>query len=99
MLSFGIPFTLYGMQNATIEIADRVRGIAVEKRYTHDRIARLLDMSRTSVSARMNGTIPWTGAELLMLAAVFRVAPSRFFPDVAELVAFASDEIVSAVAS
>lgn len=87
------------MTNATNEIADRVRGIATEKRYTHDRIAALLRRSRTSISQRMNGTIPWTGAELLILAAAWRIDPKRFFPDQSELIQFVTDEAaVAAVA-
>lgn len=87
---------LFAMTNATNEIANRVRGIAVEKRYKHERIAALLDLSRTSVSARMNGVIPWTGAELLTLAAIWQVSPVRFFPDMRELVAdFAPAEAVA----
>lgn len=77
------------------EIADRVRGIAVEKRYTHERIAGTLRISRTSVSARMNGEIAWTGPELLTLAAVWRVSPARFFPESTHLPEYVPVEAVA----
>lgn len=86
---------LYRMQNAMTEIANRVRGIAVEKRFTHERIASLLHLSRTSVSARMNGLIPWTGPELLTLAAVWRISPARFFPESSEMTGYTPLEAVA----
>ena len=93
---FGIPYIVPDMPDAMTNIADRVRGIAVEKRFTHDRIASLLRLSRTSVSARMNGSIPWTGAELLILAAAFRISPARFFPDLAQLHEFSPEDMLAA---
>ena len=62
-------------------ISDRVRGVAAEKRFTHGRIARLLDCTRGTVGQRMNGSVPWTGAELLTLALAMDVPIQRFFPD------------------
>lgn len=70
------------MQETTNAIANRVRGVAAEKRATQQRIAEILGIARGSVNTRMNGTVPFTGAELLMLASAFDVEIQRFFPTV-----------------
>lgn len=62
-------------------IADKVRGVAAEKRFTQKRIAETLAISRTSVVERMNGRIPFSGAEILALSEAMNVPVSRFFPD------------------
>lgn len=68
------------MTDADTSIADKVRGVAAEKRYTQERIALTLGLSRTSVVERINGRIPFSGPELLKLARVMGVPPARFFP-------------------
>ena len=82
---FGIPFRLFDMTNVTNAIADRVRGISAEKRYTQERTAQTLGLARSSVSARLSGSIPFTAAELLTLAVALGVRIERFFPSVEEL--------------
>lgn len=68
------------MKDEAHEIADKARGIAAEKRLTHDRIANALGLSRGAVSARMNGNISFTGAELLRLSRLVSVDIDKFFP-------------------
>lgn len=65
------------------QIADRVRGLAAERRATQDAIASILRISRKSVSARMTGSIPFAGAELLLLSRAWGVPISRFYPEAA----------------
>lgn len=72
------------MTEATIVIADKVRGVAAEKRFTQQRIADTLRMSRTSVVERINGRVAFTGAELLTLARAMSVPVYRFFPEATE---------------
>lgn len=61
-------------------IADAVRGVAAERRFTQQRIAQVLGISRTSVVDRYAARVPWTGPELLALAASMGVHVSRLFP-------------------
>lgn len=68
------------MTNATERIADKIRGLAAEKRFTQQRIASVLEISRTSVVERMNGRIPFTAAEVLILAEAMNEPVARFFP-------------------
>jgi len=77
----GIPCIVHDMAETTTAIADRVRGIAAEKRFTQERIATALGLARSSVSQRLNGTIPFTAPELLTLSHAFDVPVSRFFPE------------------
>jgi transcriptional regulator with XRE-family HTH domain len=72
-----------GMQDGTKQIADRVRGVAAQNRATQERIASILGMSRKAVSARMNGSVPYTGVELLTLSIAFGTDIAVFFPPVA----------------
>lgn len=75
---------LSGMADETTGIANKVRGVAAEKRYTQQRIASTLGISRTSVVERINGRVPFSGPELLKLSREMHVSPARFFPDVSE---------------
>jgi len=68
------------MANTTERIADKVRGIAAEKRSSQQNTADILGISRTSVVERMNGRIPFTATEILLLATAWQVPVSRFFP-------------------
>lgn len=69
------------MAEVTQRIADRARGIAAENRFTQQRIADTLGISRTSVAERINGRVPFTGPELFTLAVAMNVPVSRFFPE------------------
>lgn len=69
------------MQEITAQIADKVRGVAAEKRFTQSRIAQTLGISRNSVVERMQGRVAFSGAELFVLSGAMRVQVSRFYPD------------------
>lgn len=69
------------MTDTVTEIANRVRGVAAEKRFTQQRIASELELARSSVSQRISGAVPFTGAELSRLAKAMNVPVSRFFPE------------------
>lgn len=70
-----------GMTDTTAAIADKVRGVAAEKRFTQKRIAETLDLSRTSIVERYGGRVPYTGVELFELAEAMHVPVTRFFPE------------------
>lgn len=72
------------MTGTTTEIANKVRGVAAEKRFTQGRISETLGISRTSVVERINGRIAFSGAELFELAVAMRVPVARFFPEPTE---------------
>lgn len=72
---------LANMTDTTTAIADKVRGVAAEKRFTQGRMAESLGLSRTSIVERMNGRVAFTGAEILTLAQIMNVPVTRFFPE------------------
>jgi hypothetical protein len=76
-----IPRTLTAMTDTQTRIADRVRGVAAECRFTQTRIATTLQMSRTSVVERMNARVAWTAPELFVLSEAMGQPISRFFPE------------------
>jgi len=69
------------MKDEARYIADRVRGVAAEKRTSQDEIAKTLRMSRQAVNARMTGRVPFTAPEVLTISRMFNVPVSRFFPE------------------
>lgn len=69
------------MANDQTRIANRVRGIAAEHELTQQAIAEVLQISRTSVSERYKGRVPFTATELLALARTTNEPVSRFFPE------------------
>lgn len=81
---YGITFRLHGMTSITTVIADKVRGVAAEKRFTQQRIAETLDISRTSVVERFRGRVPFSAPEVFALAEAMGVPVTRFFPDASE---------------
>lgn len=68
------------MQNEATDIANRVRGLIAERRLSQDWIVGILGLSRGSVSARMNGSVAFTGVELLKLARAFEVDIATLYP-------------------
>lgn len=68
------------MPSEASEIGNRVRGIAAENRFTQERVAEALELSRGSVNARINGSVSFTAAEILRLARLLNAEPARFFP-------------------
>lgn len=81
----GYPCTLNRMTSTQTTIPDKVRGVAAEKRYSQQRIAATLGLSRTSVVERFNGRVPFTADELLTLSLHLNVPISRFYPTPAEV--------------
>jgi transcriptional regulator with XRE-family HTH domain len=67
-------------------IADKVRGVAAERRFSQGQIAETLKLSRTSIAERMNARVAWTAPELFTLAKVMGVPITRFFPEVPAMV-------------
>ena len=70
------------MTDSVKVISDKVRGVAAEKRFTQQRVADTLNISRTSVGERYNGRVAFTAPEILALAQAMNVPVSRFFPEV-----------------
>lgn len=87
---------LTGMTNQLIGIPDKVRGVAVERGYTQERIAKVLEISRTQLVERYAGRVSFKADELLLLSREMRVPIDRFFPNEAEQ---RDEQTVLAVAS
>lgn len=64
-------------------IADKVRGLASERRVNQTEVARVLGTTRQAVNARMNGRVPFAAWELQILAREFGVPAGYFFGEVA----------------
>ncbi|WP_194385153.1 helix-turn-helix domain-containing protein [Microbacterium luteum] len=69
------------MTQTTSRIADKVRGVAAEKRFTQGAIAQALGIARSSVAERLAGRVSFTADEILKLSAAMDVPVSRFFPE------------------
>ena len=67
----------------TSPVADKVRGIAVEKRVKQGQLAETLSISRQSVVRRLNGETPFTDRELIALSQRLGVPVGAFFGEVA----------------
>lgn len=67
----------------TSGVADKVRGISVEKRVRQADLADALKVSRMAVVRRLNGTVPFTDRELIVLAKRLDVKVGAFFGEVA----------------
>lgn len=72
------------MTDTMSRIADKVRGVAAEKRFTHQQLAGILNLDRKSVGARLNGRVPFTAAELHDLSLALGVDIAEFFPRAVE---------------
>lgn len=68
-------------QHLDTAVADKVRGIAAEKRIRQADIAEHLGISRVAVARRFNGHVAFSPSELIRIAAVLDVAPGDFFPE------------------
>lgn len=62
-----------------LAIADRVRGVAAERRSTQGDVALILGLSRQAVNARFTGQSPWLAHELGELAMRWNVSPDRLY--------------------
>lgn len=78
---------LAGMTNHSVGIPEKVRGVAAEKGYTQERIAKALEISRTQLVERYAGRVSFKADEILTLSLEMRVPVARFFPNADELVA------------
>lgn len=77
------PITLPGMSTLRIapdpaeglsqRVAEEVRALMARQRITQTRLAEVLDIPQSSVSARLRGTTPFKLPELEQLAALFGV--------------------------
>lgn len=73
--------TLARMPDETTRIADKVRGVASEKRASQEQVGEILKLSRHSVNLRFNGKVPFTATEILTLSWAWDEPYSRFFPE------------------
>ena len=64
-------------------VADKVRGIAAEKRVRQADLASTIGVSRMSFVRRLNGTVPFNDRELIALAQRLEVPVGAFFGEVA----------------
>lgn len=69
------------MTTTTQVIADKVRGVAAERRVTQQDIATALGISRTSVAERFAARVPYTAPEIFTLSILLHVPVNRFYPD------------------
>lgn len=67
----------------THSVADKVRGIAAEKRVRQAELASTLNVSRMAIVRRLNGTVPFNDRELSALADRLGVPVGAFFGEVA----------------
>lgn len=68
------------MPDAMTIIADKVRGVASEKRATQEDVAEILGVSRQTISERYAGKVAFTGPQLLHLSRRWNVPVERFYP-------------------
>lgn len=73
------------MLTKTEAIAAKVRGVSAESRFTQQRMADTLGISRTSVVERMQGRVAWSAPELFALSLAMRQPIGRFFPQPSEV--------------
>jgi transcriptional regulator with XRE-family HTH domain len=69
------------MNGTAVTIANKVRGVAAERRCTQGQLAETLGLSRTAVVDRLNGRVPFSAPEIHQLSEQFDVPVSRFFPE------------------
>ncbi len=64
-------------------VADKIRGISVEKRARQADLAAALNLSRMAIVRRLNGTVPFTDRELITLSRYLNCPVGAFFGEVA----------------
>jgi transcriptional regulator with XRE-family HTH domain len=62
-----------------VDVANRVRGIAAERRKTQADLACSLQISSMAMSRRMSGATPFTPEELIRLSQELDIAIAEFF--------------------
>lgn len=70
------------MKDATVVIADKVRGLAAENHLTQQSIADIIGRDRKAVHERWHGRVPFSGAELFAIAQATGTPINRLFPEV-----------------
>ena len=65
--------------NTNSDVADRVRGIAAERRVSRAEIASVLSVSPMAISRRLNGITPFNAEELIKLARRMNTPIAAFF--------------------
>lgn len=85
------------MQDETKKIADKVRGVAAEKRLTQQQVADLIGLDRKSVSARYNASIPFSATELWCMSLALGVDIRSFYPSPSSAAPSADDGALSSL--
>mgnify|MGYP001424447924 CR=1 FL=1 len=65
------------------DVAGLVRAIAARNRTTQQQLASVLNLSEMAISRRINGSTPFSPAELIRLSRHFNVPAAYFFGEVA----------------
>ena len=65
--------------NTNSDVADRIRGIAAERRVSRAEIASVLSVSLMAISRRLNGITPFNAEELIKLSKALRTPVGDFF--------------------
>lgn len=64
---------------STVDVAGEIRGLAAKKRIRQNELAEILHTSRMAISRRLNGSVPFTADELIILAQAMNVRVGVFF--------------------
>ena len=67
----------------TVEVPNKVRGIAAERRVRQEDLARMLGLSRQAIYRRLIGDVDFTASELITLSQGLDVPVGAFFGEVA----------------
>lgn len=65
------------------DVANKVRGIAAERRISQARMAEILTVSRMAIHRRINGSTPFSPEELIKLSQTLETPVGAFFGEVA----------------
>ena len=69
------------MSDTKVRIADKVRGVAAEHRFTQQEVAEILGVSRAAVVDRYNGRVAFTAPDIFALAVATQQPITRFYPE------------------
>lgn len=82
---------------STVDVAGEIRGLAAKKRIRQNELAEILHTSRMAISRRLNGSVPFTADELIILAQAMNVRVGVFFGEVTPSTSAAFDAGVEGV--
>lgn len=74
------PITKPAGISANVPIGRNVRAERVRRGEKQAAVARVIGVSQTAYSERERGEVPFTGAELFVIAAAFGLEVAAFFP-------------------